>query len=138
MDWCFTGPNNEERTKHCAPLGEAPTAARQAYFKSNIAWCFENNGDLGGCFALLNSSGVVVGGAICVPPDQPRHKWLEVARNILALGIPPASVMAAEKRLESLTKTMETGHQKWAAGRHWYIQCAGAHPEHQGKGHGKR
>ncbi len=97
---------------------------------------------LGGCFALSNAAGEIIGAALCVPNvfrtnlhDIGYSEWIRISTKI---GQPVYPSDISNQRAQKLVKLTNAAHKRHAAHNHWFICMVGVAPEYQGRGYGKQ
>lgn len=145
LNWFFEGgkpgvnPND--------PLKEDPSPAREEFFltglaKFNVATVLRH----GGCYALLDSTGKIVGATSFFPPsNKPIYKmgmceFIWVANQLGGMGALPKEMTSGDscKRGEIVEKVMSKCHSECITGKHIYVAVLGILPDEQGKGYGRK
>ena len=75
------------------------------------------------------------GVAIWIPFEKYHTKMLRLLRCAIK-GKGYKLGMGVQKRFKPVNKCNEAAHKQFASGEHWYLQCLGVEPNHQGKGYG--
>lgn len=145
IGWFFEG--GKPGVNPTDPLKEDPSPARENFClvglaKFNVATVLRH----GGCYALLDSSGKIVGATSFFPPSKkPIYKmgmceFIWVANQLGGMGALPKEVTSGDscKRGEIIEKVMQKCHSECIQGEHLYVAITAILPGEQGKGYGRK